>query len=78
MLVTPVSEVSTGRSIADALIVHKQDEAVIGADANLVAFGHGRQVQRATEVQNNGLAERGGWMRDPGGLPFTIDRIGLG
>ena len=76
-LVTPVGEVAASRTVADSLSIHVQNEAVVGADADDVGGRNGWQIERAAEMENEGLAQGRGWVGDPGGLPFMMGWIGL-
>ena len=76
-LVAPMGQVAAGRAVAHPMAVHKQNEAVVGADADRIAGGNGSQRERAAEVEHQRLAQRGRGMGDPGGLPFAVGRVGL-
>ena len=61
----------------DALAVDVEDEAIVGADANRVGCGNGREAEAATEVKHQGLTQRRCGMGDPCSLPFPVWRVGL-
>ena len=70
-------EVSAGGAISYAVAVHKQNEAVVGADADGVAGGDRGQFERAAEMQDYGFAKGRGRVSNPGGFPLPVGRIGL-
>jgi hypothetical protein len=59
------------------MAVDVEDEAVVGADADGVGGGDGGQGEGAAEVEHERLAERGGGMGDPGGIPLAVGRVRL-
>ena len=59
------------------MAVDKEDEAVVGADADDVAGGDRGQIEGPAEVENQGLAQGRGGMGDPGGLPIAMGWIWL-
>ena len=70
-------EVSAGGAIPYAVAVHKQNEAVVGTDADWIAGGDRGQFERAAEMEDNGLAQGRRRVGNPGSLPFPVGRIGL-
>jgi hypothetical protein len=72
-----MDKVTAGRAVAHPMTVHKQNEAVVCADADRVTGGNGSQRKRAPEVEHKGIAHGGGWMGDPPRLPIAVGWIGL-
>src|ERR1019366_4579312 len=75
--IAPVSEVAARRSVAYALSVDKQNKAVIGADADRIGGGDGREIKGTAEMEDDGLAQGCGWLGDPGSFPLAVGRVGL-
>ncbi len=59
------------------MAVHVQNESVVGADADRVGGRNGCQREHAAEVEHHRLAQRGGGVRDPGGLPLAVGWVRL-
>ena len=76
-LVAPVGQVAARRAVAHPMAVDVENEAIVGADADRIAGRNGGQRERAAEVEHQRLAQRGGGMRDPGGLPLAVGRVRL-
>jgi hypothetical protein len=72
-----VSQVAARRAVAHALTVHIENEAVVGAHAHGIAGWRCVERERAAEVQHHRLAQRRNGMRDPGGVPLALRRVGL-
>jgi hypothetical protein len=64
-LVAPMGQVAAGGAVAGAMAVYKEDEAVIGADADRVTGWNRCQGKRAPEMKHQGLAQGSCGMRDP-------------
>ena len=81
-LVAPMSEVAARGAVADTMAVDVKDEAVVGADADDIGGGNGGQFEGVTKMENDGVAQRGGGVGDPGGVPLArgriVERNGLG
>jgi len=76
-LVAPVEQIA--RAGPSRRVPHDiEDEAIVCADADGVGGGHGCETERAPEVEDDGLAQRGGGVGDPGGVPGAGGRIGSG
>ena len=76
-LIAPVGQVAAGWAVACTMAVYIQNEAVVGANANRIGGRNRCQRERAAEVEHHRLAQRGGGMRDPGGLPLAVGWVGL-
>jgi hypothetical protein len=72
-----VSEIAAGGTVSYAMAIDEQDESVVCADADPIAGRNRGQIQRATEVKNDGLAQRCLGMGDPGGGPVPLWRVRL-
>jgi hypothetical protein len=74
-LVAPMDEIAAGWAVTDAMPVHEQNKAVIGAHTDHVAARHRTQSESVAEVEDDGIAQGGSGMGDPSGLPFVVRRI---
>ncbi len=76
-LVVPVGKIAACGAIAHTLAVHIQNETVVRTDADHVRCGDRCKVERPAKMEDQGLAQRRGRMRDPGGFPVAVKGIGL-
>ena len=74
--VAPVGEVAARGAVTDALAVDIEDEAVVGADADDVGGGDGRQIEGTAEMEDERFAQRRRRVGDPGSLPVAVRCIG--
>ncbi len=70
-LVAPMDQVAAGGTIADALTIHVEDEAVVRTDADDIGCGDGVEFQLAPEVKDQRLAQRRGRVSDPASVPLA-------
>ena len=75
-LVAPMREVSAGGAVPNAVAVHKQNKAVVGADADGVAGGDCGQFERAAEMQDYRFAQGRRRVSNPGGFPLPVGGSG--
>jgi hypothetical protein len=75
-LVAPVAQIAARWSVTYPAAIHVENEPIVGAYAYRVIGGNSTEIERTPEVQYYGLAQWGSRMRDPGGVPVAVHRVG--
>jgi hypothetical protein len=71
-----MSQIPERRPRADALLIHVQEELVIGADMHQKMRGCLRQLQDFAEMEHEGIALRRVRTRDPLSTPRLVEKVG--
>ena len=71
-LVTLMGQVAARRAVADAIPIHEENEAVVGADTNWITSWDRGEVEGVAKVQDNRLAQGRRGMGNPGGFPLAM------